>query len=79
MAQFTVSKTCPYCGQECVIENVDLEKFLRWREGELIQNVWPEKDEEWRDALRIGMHASCQRSLYRCRICGDESGECECS
>lgn len=60
-----VPKQCVVCNKVHVI-TVDKASYDRWRAGELIQNVWPEKTVVEREALISGICSQvCWDKLWR--------------
>lgn len=54
------TKHCMFCGLNGVVEVDDSEnQWERWRDGELIQNVWPEVSLSIREQLITGTHPAC--------------------
>ncbi len=56
------TKQCVVCGQHAVIE-LDPAKLQRWKAGELVQYVWPERSADWREMLVSGTHPKCWAEL----------------
>jgi hypothetical protein len=46
------------CEKSSLVE-VEPEKFKRFQKDEHVQNVWPEKDADWRELLITGTHPEC--------------------
>ena len=65
----TIVQDCPVCGLSSDMD-VDTDRWLRWKRGEMVQNVFPDKDTDWRECLVSGIHAACW--LY---LVGDEEEE----
>jgi hypothetical protein len=65
-------KWCRVCSAQTTIE-VDADKFRRWQQGELIQQVWPDMAVEDREMLISGTHPECWSWLF-----GDEDEETGC-
>jgi hypothetical protein len=60
-----VTRKCPVCRAQAVVENVDPLGFIRWSElGENIQDVLPELDEDQRELLMTGTHAHCWEQMW---------------
>lgn len=54
----SVLKTCIFCSHEHKVV-MDKEKYFRWRNGELIQNVFPEMTSDQREILISGTCPEC--------------------
>lgn len=54
---------CVHCGGHSYVD-VDLNEFAAWRNGALIQDVWPEATPEWRETMISGTHAECWESMF---------------
>lgn len=59
----TVTRVCPHCDREKAIQ-VEEDKYNRWLEGELIQNVWPEKSTEEREEIKTGFCPECWNFMF---------------
>ena len=57
------TRPCQMCGKTSVVR-LDEEKFNRWRQGEHIQNVWPEMSADNREVLISGTHPACWDRLF---------------
>jgi hypothetical protein len=60
----TFEKQCCACNTIHVI-TVEDDKYRRWREGELIQNVWPEKSIVDREIMISGTCGPCFDQLFK--------------
>jgi hypothetical protein len=60
--QITFKRQCVFCGKVHNI-TVDKDKFNRWRRGELIQRVWPEKSADERETMISGSCPACFATL----------------
>lgn len=58
-----VSRRCRVCGQDSSVE-VEPERFAAYRNGGLVQNVWPDRSIEWREQLISGTHPDCWDRLF---------------
>lgn len=58
-----VSRRCRVCGQDSSVE-VEPERFVAYRNGGLVQNVWPDRSIEWREQLISGTHPDCWDRLF---------------
>ena len=54
---------CSVCGATSQF-TLDYNRFLRWQNGGLIQNVFPEMSKEDRETLISGTHGPCFEKLY---------------
>lgn len=54
---------CIVCHLTSIVE-LDTEKFDRWKGGEHVQNVWPEKSPDERERLMTGIHAECWKEIF---------------
>ena len=61
---FSVQRTCPFCGAESVVGGLEQEDWDRWRDGEMIQDVWPGMTKENREVLISGLCHSCQSEAF---------------
>lgn len=59
----TISVICPFCHAESFI-TVRYEDYLRWNDGELVQNAFPYLSAEEREALITGLCIDCQGRLF---------------
>ena len=60
----TLTAPCTYCGGTTVIK---ASKFLHriWRQGTLIQDVWPHINRARREALITGYHSRCFDLMFK--------------
>lgn len=56
--KININNTCPVCDCRSFIQ-VDLDPFIRWLNGEFIQDVWPELDAGQRELIKTGTHPDC--------------------
>lgn len=56
------TRPCFVCGETFYV-TVEHDKLVRWLNGELIQDVWPDKSPEWRELLISGTHPECWEGL----------------
>lgn len=59
----TVSCSCPFCGKETALL-VPARGYLRWQDGELIQNALPDLSASERETLISGLCESCQADIF---------------
>lgn len=59
----TVNKTCMVCNKTHAIE-IDQDAFVRWMQGELIQNVAPELSDDDRELLISGVCGPCFDEVF---------------
>ena len=64
-----ISMTCSMCRHVDTIHDVDREDLKRYREGELVQNVWPLRSAQEREML-ISFN---NFAPYICSKCWDET------
>jgi len=57
------TKPCTSCGEKSIVE-LDEDKFVAWRHGEHVQNVWPEKSPDERELLITGTHGTCWNKMF---------------
>ena len=60
---FYETKSCTVCHKT---SKVALQKasFIRWRDGEHVQNVWPEMTPDERELLITGTHPKCWDEMF---------------
>jgi hypothetical protein len=58
-----VTKPCPVCELPSRIK-VSFNDLERWREGEHIQNVWPNWEPGQRELLMTGTHDACWQLMW---------------
>ena len=64
MATITyVTPNCTVCEKSSSID-LDSEDIARWKEGSLIQDVWPDMTPEDREILISGTHPECWTALF---------------
>jgi predicted RNA-binding Zn-ribbon protein involved in translation (DUF1610 family) len=63
---------CPFCGNENSVK-IALEDFVKWENGELVQNAFPYLNATEREQFISGMCPDCQK-----RVFGDEEDADEC-
>lgn len=54
---------CLHCWKDSEVE-VEGEKYIAWKKGAKIQDVWPEKSAEWREVLMTGIHPECWKEMF---------------
>ena len=62
-----IQAKCQECGKISVVMGIEEDAWLRYLEGDLVQNVWPELSDDEREVLmgnRVG--------FYTCSKCWDE-------
>ena len=57
------TRACMKCGGSTTVI-LEASKYEQWRDGALIQNVWPEWTPEQRELLISGIHAACFTALF---------------
>jgi hypothetical protein len=53
-----ITNPCIHCGERSKIE-VELESYMRWQGGELIQNAFPNSTAGFRELIKTGIHDAC--------------------
>ena len=61
-ANFT-TKPCIRCGKVTQLK-LDATKVVRYRAGEHVQNVWPDKSDDEREMLITGTHPACWDQMF---------------
>lgn len=64
MTEIILTTTCPFCGQISQIKVYE-EDYVRWQEGELIQNCFPYLNATQREILISHICPSCQRTIFQ--------------
>ena len=65
MEKITVKFVCPMCGKIHYLRDVDLEKFLKYQNGEgLVQDLFPELNTTDREKLITGYCEECQDTIF---------------
>lgn len=59
-----VTKPCIVCKQTSML-SLDMDDFLRWQGGELVQNVWPDWTPDQRELLITGTHPECWDEMFK--------------
>ncbi len=59
----TILTTCPICGKVNEV-NVKFEDYLRWQDGELVQNAFPYLNANDRELLLSGICSKCWDKMY---------------
>lgn len=49
---------CLHCGKDGQLE-VDQAAMRSYQAGALVQEVWPDKDADWREQMMTGIHPAC--------------------
>ena len=57
-------ETMCLCGKRNVINGLDTEKVIRWLNGELVQNVFPELDSTTHETIISGLCPECQEKFF---------------
>ena len=63
MTNIRIEKTCPFCGNTTVF-TLPKSKVEAWKNGELIQNVFPEWSANNREVLISGICLECQEDVF---------------
>jgi len=58
-----MTKYCTVCNKTTLI-NVTDEAYARWKDGEHVQNVWPEWSASKRELLISGTHSDCWDKMW---------------
>jgi len=56
-------RECRFCGGVTVIY-VEQDRYVKWRNGGLVQDVWPELSPQGREMLVTGTHAECWNEMF---------------
>ena len=60
-----ITKRCPVCGSNAVLDDVDALGFIRWTQlGDNIQEALPDLDDDQRELLLSGTHAHCWEKMW---------------
>ena len=59
-----VTRHCMWCKGDTLIE-LEEQKLLTWRRGEVIQAVWPLVPLEEREVLITGTHPTCWAEMFK--------------
>lgn len=54
---------CPFCGEEHSVM-VDMEGYLAWQEGDLVQNAMPHLSATEREQLISHLCPACQEKIF---------------
>lgn len=57
-----ITSPCIVCSETSTIE-VDLDSYIRWQNGTLIQNAFPNTSTGFRELLITGTHDACWKTL----------------
>ena len=63
MEKVTVLTVCPICGEYNFVDNVPLDGYNDWLNGELIQNAMPDLSPEEREMLISGVCPECWQKM----------------
>jgi hypothetical protein len=63
MTNIKLEITCPFCGNTSVF-TLPKSKVEAWKNGELIQNVFPEWSPSYREVLISGVCVECQADIF---------------
>jgi len=63
MTNIKLEITCPFCGNTSVF-TLPKSKVEAWKNGELIQNVFPEWSPNYREVLISGVCVECQADIF---------------
>lgn len=58
-----ITQPCIMCGETSQVE-VEVADLLRWRQGALVQDVWPHWTDGQRELLISGTHDACFDALF---------------
>lgn len=59
----TIRKTCPICGKLNIVE-VSEASYMKWEEGALIQEAFPEKSAAEREVIKTGICPECWDKMF---------------
>ncbi len=54
---------CPFCGKSAIVK-VPLDGFIAWRGGTVVQEAFPELDENTRERLISGICPECWDKMF---------------
>jgi predicted RNA-binding Zn-ribbon protein involved in translation (DUF1610 family) len=54
---------CPFCGKEHIVE-VEMEQWLKYQEGELAQNAFPNLSPTKREQIISNLCPECQADIF---------------
>ena len=57
------TRQCIMCGESTTMD-VNAVKLRRWRDGEHVQNVWPEWSPDKRELMITGTHPNCWDTMF---------------
>lgn len=60
---YVVTNPCISCGAVSHVQ-VDEDKYNEWQAGKSVQDVWPDKDSNWRELLVTGTHGDCWDKMF---------------
>ncbi len=63
-ATTVVAVPCHFCREVVEIENVDVQGFIAWQGGELIQNALPALSDDQRELLISGTCPKCWNAMF---------------
>ena len=63
MTTTITTRSCIVCGLTSSVE-LDTDKLARWKGGEHVQNVWPERSPDERELLMTGTHPKCWDEIF---------------
>lgn len=55
---------CLVCHKTSVVE-LEIRDVERWKRGEHVQHVWPDKTPEERELLQTGTHPGCWDQMFQ--------------
>ena len=61
----TVNRICPFCGKDSKADNVPVDNYIKWLDGELIQYALPDLTPAERKIIMTGIHDECWEKTFR--------------
>lgn len=71
--KISVTGVCPLCGKSWIVPDVDLDGYLAWRDGALIQQALPDMSPRQRELLISGTCDDCWNDM--CKFLEEDDDE----